>query len=1458
MHDLTEAIIEQGHVPSFLHDLFDQSDIQMGLQELVSDWERPESDDASTTLALLDILMFLIFDGISPSFIAHGKGIMDMATSLARSISQNYPDSMKSRPYTRWLLARSYSYGNEQDPQMSTSFKQHLIGSAGLFWKPPRRALPQYIPLKDENPGWKQPDATPEVLQGVKLVLNTSRELGDYKTEVLALKRLIQLSKSPVAHFEDLCEVQKLDQGDIDGYLDTLLSKYLVANSEESRAQLKTDFGEQIYTPGFKDSFSTDKTWFSYMLYSSLEGTGPRAEDAARRADEYYRLLDEELCDELDDKMPELRQRVYDRQALVRYHNPGEPSRATESERPYVGDIPLEMPTTERAASNYDWSDGRIDEVRSNPSSDEVGFGLSPGLSEANGIKIPSRDQNDPSSKYGVSYDEGYSSYPGFNPGDARVPPKHQERAGVTPQNYEYRAGKWEYVDKEAPGRHPMRKPPIPPPTKRQPEHRRGSIYNDPNVETLIDLSSEESSDPFTKREKPYQKDFNWDEPRGKKDNDNGGVGVNDSGGTKSGDASGAGDASGIGEGANDNGDNKDDAEEAKQDDEWGSFKSVGKKKKGKKSGVAQEMPDSTFHEIKLDEPGTSLNLDFSGGPPSGKGNSFGAWGSSWNTGSSWGFSGVKDTAAKEDKAPDEKKKEDESESNLWSINRSKPKKRSTYFTIGGTDELKEEAEAPTAPENETTDVAADDFWGSWSVSRKAKKEKAIVEEIKEPEQPAGQPPSTEPEPKPARQEENDVWVFPTSKKGKKKKKKDIFFWADLGSGPKSEKPKESEPPAILETSKGDDVWDDVWGTSKKKGGFVEELDESDHPVPSIPPVEPDTEPEPKQKDDDDWMIWGKSSKKSKDKKKKGQNAGPEEESKRDPPATQDSTADDIWGFDRSKKSKKNTDVVQDDNPPTEPGNQNSRVPAELDSSQLRLGLPESLKPRKDVQTTSDLEVIEEKLERAGEDVVRKDSMLTIDWDGATTLVTAQHGLPKVKKLNRMESVVGGLITDRVTNSPKKDIEEDKRTGRSRSRSRTRSEGGGLPTRIMPTLLPPTQSEIDRIRDDAYHAGRADERYLNESKPERIIIEHRESRRPGSSDSIARATQMAGTDIARRPAAERPRGSLANTASQRAAKSQEPVVGIRKGVSFQERVPSFLTEGYGAEPPLKPPSRARSWQPGPPSGTTATRTDAPHHHHHHHSSSSRPVSSHGDYAGPVAPVIINNRIHSSSRSASTRSPVRKPGGGGGSGSRSADNRRSSSRRSSSQRRLRDDASTRRSGGIPPPAVVPYRPRSAEGYVRVVEAVEPAVPAPSARSSKVERADSKDKARETASLVHTTRERAVERGILPVVTRRVAVAPVDRKGKGNDVAAPEEPAKAYAGMLMENSARERAASERRSASISQLRREPEVVQGESAEPISHSEFSSSSYLAAIMDFAELVSFRTMSNQRNQPQDRWSRP
>ncbi|ROW11388.1 hypothetical protein VMCG_01085 [Cytospora schulzeri] len=62
---------------------------------------------------------------------------------------------------------------------------------------------------------------------------------------------------------------------------------------------------------------------------------------------------------------------------------------------------------------------------------------------------------------------------------------------------------------------------------------------------------------------------------------------------------------------------------------------------------------------------------------------------------------------------------------------------------------------------------------------------------------------------------------------------------------------------------------------------------------------------------------------------------------------------------------------------------------------------------------------------------------------GAATIDAAQKPGKDGSKLGLAEAVIGGLVGNRMINGSKRDIIEDRKTGRSRSRSRAKSESGG-------------------------------------------------------------------------------------------------------------------------------------------------------------------------------------------------------------------------------------------------------------------------------------------------------------------------------------------------------------------------------------------------------------------------------
>ncbi|CAK7564057.1 MAG: hypothetical protein SEPTF4163_001940 [Sporothrix epigloea] len=101
---------------------------------------------------------------------------------------------------------------------------------------------------------------------------------------------------------------------------------------------------------------------------------------------------------------------------------------------------------------------------------------------------------------------------------------------------------------------------------------------------------------------------------------------------------------------------------------------------------------------------------------------------------------------------------------------------------------------------------------------------------------------------------------------------------------------------------------------------------------------------------------------------------------------------------------------------------------------------------------------------------------------GAATVDAAQDG--KHGKLGLAESVIGGLLGNRLVNGSRRDIEEDKRTGRSRSRSRARSAGsnGGSGVSGLAALATAGLGALgakkfyDDHEDDRSRAGSSDRR----------------------------------------------------------------------------------------------------------------------------------------------------------------------------------------------------------------------------------------------------------------------------------------------------------------------------------------------------------------------------------------------
>lgn len=310
----------------------------------------------------------------------------------------------------------------------------------------------------------------------------------------------------------------------------------------------------------------------------------------------------------------------------------------------------------------------------------------------------------------------------------------------------------------------------------------------DPNMD-LLDLDLYSSGDGFYqaagKKKKKQTTTFNWLDDEGDKKDVDGAEGGGDGNKDQNGGDSGAGGNSGNtgGDGGND-GDKKDEDKndgdpndgDPNNDDIW-TFTPVGGKKKNKnkvtdvKTTDALGLPDipsTDFHEIKLDDVGGGGDsLDLGLGTKAEKLTSgITAWTSSWATGS-WGWGNLKSPGPETSKPVEEEKSRppDPVDDNPWSINRGKPKKKTTTFDFGSFGQDEENKDEPL------------DFLGS----SKSNEKKDLG---------------------------GYSWGVPAAKTA------DDAFWGNLGENKAADdKPKEEEKPAATQEA-SDDIWG--WSSTKK------------------------------------------------------------------------------------------------------------------------------------------------------------------------------------------------------------------------------------------------------------------------------------------------------------------------------------------------------------------------------------------------------------------------------------------------------------------------------------------------------------------------------------------------------------------------------------------------------------------------------------------------------------------
>ncbi|RYP68792.1 hypothetical protein DL770_008374 [Monosporascus sp. CRB-9-2] len=277
------------------------------LKRVIDDWQTPVYD-ASTNLALLGILTEKLMDIVSsPNGRWLVDPLLDLSFPLAQSIMRNSPGNMKSRPFIRWMLAKSI----RAEEKHVDGFKpglENLESAEGLYYYRRQIELPTYVPARRENPGWRMDDAPKEFRDAVKLLVNTSREIGDYHTEAMCLTQLIRLTSKPAAEFEELCHLQKHYQQDLISYDWTLASGYLIYSPDTVTDKCEGEMTERLITLVGSNLIIPNIQWVLGMILYALKTNREDAENAYRSAYTAYPFITENLQILVDNTFPRFKQ----------------------------------------------------------------------------------------------------------------------------------------------------------------------------------------------------------------------------------------------------------------------------------------------------------------------------------------------------------------------------------------------------------------------------------------------------------------------------------------------------------------------------------------------------------------------------------------------------------------------------------------------------------------------------------------------------------------------------------------------------------------------------------------------------------------------------------------------------------------------------------------------------------------------------------------------------------------------------------------------------------------------------------------------------------------------------------------------------------------------------------------------------------------------------------------------
>ena len=286
--DLLVSLVQSDPSMTFLPVLFGQSDSSGILDMAIRCWHA-HYQEPSTSLALLEIAETILL--VAPKPREEFRYLVDKSTTIVSTLLQNDPSLVASRQYLRWMLIKIWyeSYGKDERPSVIDS----PVGNPGVFLVPYHAlCLPIYVPCQSESPTLLDRKKRTDLVPFIRTTLDGARSFGDYDTEALCLQALVRESAEPEPIYDELAQLQRHTQEDIQGCLQTLLSKYIFCRDQQSRTALR----DQIVSLQCGESFPNTLLWARAMILRALSVSTAEAFLHYERAKSlvYYRDISKE------------------------------------------------------------------------------------------------------------------------------------------------------------------------------------------------------------------------------------------------------------------------------------------------------------------------------------------------------------------------------------------------------------------------------------------------------------------------------------------------------------------------------------------------------------------------------------------------------------------------------------------------------------------------------------------------------------------------------------------------------------------------------------------------------------------------------------------------------------------------------------------------------------------------------------------------------------------------------------------------------------------------------------------------------------------------------------------------------------------------------------------------------------------------------------------------------------